>query len=278
MIPFSLSGRVALVTGASRGLGRAISIALAEAGADVVLTDILVEDAFDAQEMSEYSPLTAVFTRMDGGVQTKSTAAAIEQAGGRSMALRMDVTSPEEISDVIARVKDKIGPVDILVNNAAIMDNFGLIEKQRPDFWERDLKVNLTGGFNCIQAVWPDMKDRQWGRIINISSFVAMMGAFAQPSYGASKAGLLGLTKSMALEGARNGITANAILPGFIETEAVQLHDPGKLERIKARCPMQRLGHPEEVAALTVFLASDAASYITGAAIPVTGGADLFHF
>ncbi len=277
MTLFNLSGRVALVTGASRGLGRAISVALAEAGADVVLTDILVEDAFDSREMSGYSPLAAFFSQTDG-VYTKSTAEDIRLSGRRSMALRMDVTSPDEIRDVIARVKDELGPVDILVNNAVIMDNFGLIEKQRPDLWERDLKVNLTGAFNCIQAVWPDMKERQWGRIVNISSFVAIMGAFAQPSYGASKAGLLGLTRSMALEGARSGITANAILPGFIQTEAVKLHDPGKLERITARCPMQRLGHPEEVASLAVFLASDAAAYITGAAIPVTGGMDLFHF
>ena len=277
MTVFSLSGRVALVTGASRGLGRAISIALAEAGADVVLTDILVEDEFDSQEMSGYSPLTAFFSQTDG-VHTKSTAEDIRMSGRRSMALRMDVTSPEEIRDVIARVKDEIGPVDILVNNAAIMDNLGLIEKQRPGLWERDLKINLTGGFNCIQAVWPDMKDRKWGRIINISSFVAVMGAFAQPSYGASKAGLLGLTRSLALEGACNGITANAILPGFIETEAVKLHEPEKLERIRARCPMRRLGHPDEVASLAVFLASDAAAYITGAGIPITGGMDLFLF
>ena len=122
------------------------------------------------------------------------------------------------------------------------------------------------------------MKTKQWGRIVNISSFVGRAGAFAQPGYGASKAGLVGLSRSLALEGAKHGITVNAVLPGFIETEAVNLYQPEMRERIERRIAMKRMGKPDEVAALVIFLASEAASYITGAAIPVTGGADLFVF
>ena len=144
--------------------------------------------------------------------------------------------------------------------------------------FERDLNVNLTGAFNCTQTVWPYMKNNKWGRIINISSFVGLSGAFAQPGYGASKAGMIGLTRSLALEGAKYGITVNAVLPGFIETEAVKLHDRKMLDRVKARTPMKRMGRPEEISPLVVFLTSEGASFITGAAIPVTGGADLFVF
>jgi 3-oxoacyl-[acyl-carrier protein] reductase len=158
------------------------------------------------------------------------------------------------------------------------MDNMATMEHQTLTMFERDLAVNLTGAFNCIQAVWPCMKKNHWGRIINISSFVGLSGAFAQPGYGASKAGMIGLTRSLALEGAGHGITVNSILPGFIETEAVQLHDPKMLDRIKSRTPMKRMGKPEEISSLVVYLAGESAGFITGAAIPVTGGADLFVF
>ncbi|MGD9973152.1 MAG: SDR family oxidoreductase [Desulfatirhabdiaceae bacterium] len=275
----SLSGKVALVTGASRGLGRAIALALGKAGAHVVVTDLLVEnEAVDTEKLVEEHGLLAAHFAGSDHVQTLSTANEIKKMGGRSLGVKMDVTRPDEIQQVISLTADQFGVIDILVNNAGVMDNMALMEKQSGQMFERDLNVNLTGAFNCIQAVWPYMKKRQWGRIINISSFVGLSGAFAQPGYGASKAGLIGLTRSLALEGARHGISVNAVLPGFIATEAVNLHDPKMLDRIKERIPAKRMGNPEEVASLVTFLASDHSSYMTGTAIPVTGGADLFLF
>jgi 3-oxoacyl-[acyl-carrier protein] reductase len=198
--------------------------------------------------------------------------------GVKSLAFKMDVTHLDEIQKVVSETSDQIGSVDILVNNAGVMDNLAMMEKQSTQMFERDLKVNLTGAFNCIQAVWPYMKKNNWGRIINISSFVGLSGAFAQPGYGASKAGMIGLTRSLALEGASHGITVNSVLPGFIETEAVKLHDPKMLEKIRTRIAVKRLGKPEEISSAVVFLAAEAAGYITGAALPVAGGADLFVF
>lgn len=273
-----LHGKVALVTGASRGLGRAIALRLGKAGAAVAVTDLLLENADPADDELERTARGGARFKGAQFVQTKSTALEIQQMGSPSIALQMDVASPESIAKAIPEIRNALGDIDILVNNAAVMGNFGLLERQDSNQWEYFLRVNLTGSFHCTKAVWPAMAEKGWGRIINISSFVGLMGAFADPSYGASKAGLIGLTRSLALEGARNGITVNAVLPGFIETEALRLHDGRILERIKERTPMKRLGRPEEVAPLVVFLASEEASYMTGAAIPVTGGADLFLF
>jgi 3-oxoacyl-[acyl-carrier protein] reductase len=225
--------------------------------------------------LGQYSILAAHFAGSDN-VRTVTTAEEIEKMGCKSLALKMDVTDPDQIEKVVAEISDKLGGIDILVNNAGVLDNLAAMEHQNLKMFERDVKVNLTGSFNCIRAVWPSLKKNGWGRIINISSFVGLSGAYAQPGYGASKAGLIGLTRSLALEGARYGITVNAVLPGFIETEAVLLHDPKMLDRIKARTPMKRMGRPEEISPLVVFLAGDCAGFITGAAIPVTGGADLF--
>ncbi len=274
----TLSGRTALVTGASRGLGRAIALALGAAGANVAVTDLLVEsERPDKEQLGRYSILAAHFAGGEN-VRTMSTAEEIAAMGQKSLALKMDVTDPDQIQKAVAQVSEQLGEPDILVRNARVMDNIATMAHQNLQLFERDLKVNLTGSFNCIQAVWPYMKNKGWGRIINISSFVAVSGAFAQPGYGASKAGLIGLTRSLALEGARHGITVNAVLPGFIKTEAVQLHDPKMLDRIRARTPMKRLGKPEEVTPLVVILAGEDAGFITGVAIPVTGGADLFVF
>ena len=274
----SLSGKVALVTGASRGLGLAIAKELGQAGADVMVTDLLIEgEDLDPEKLACYSPLAGHFAGQNQ-VKTEQTAEEISKMGVRSLALKLDVSKPEDIQAVIARMDEDFGGVDILVNNAGVMDNLGKLESQTPTLWERDLRVNLTGSFHCIKAVWPMMLEKNWGRIINMSSIAGMMGAFGQPSYGASKAGLVGLSKSLALEGAPYGITVNAVTPGFIETEAVKLHRPDMLARLKKRTAMKRLGRPEEVASLVVFLASEAASYITGAAIPVAGGMDLLNF
>lgn len=270
-----LKMKVALVTGASRGLGRAIALALGAAGTAVAVTDLLVEGAdYDAQELSAYSPLAGHFSQA-GEIKTLATAREISAMGSKSCAKKMDVTDPEEIEKVVHEVEAELGPVDILVNNAAVMDNLGKFDEQKREKWERDLRVNLTGVFNCTSAVWDSMKSRGGGRIINVSSIAGLMGAWLQPSYGATKAGIVGLTKSLAIEAGRYGITVNAVCPGFIATEAVKLYDDNMIARIEKRTVLRRLGAPDEVAQVVVFLASDAASYITGAAIPVTGGIDL---
>jgi len=271
----NLKGKVALITGASRGLGRAIALSLGQAGTDVALTDILLEGQdHDTEKLGQYSVLAGHFAQQ-GMVKTRAGAQEIQSMGSRSRAFKMDVADMDEVRRVVQAVEAELGTIDILVNNAAVMDNLGKFEEQQPERWERDLKVNLTGAYNCCKTVWPGMVKKGWGRIINISSVAALMGASLQPSYGATKAGLIGLSKSLAIEAGRYGITINTVCPGFIATEAVQLYDERMTERIAKRTALKRMGRPEEVAQAVAFLASDAASYITGAVIPVTGGIDL---
>jgi 3-oxoacyl-[acyl-carrier protein] reductase len=273
-----LKGKTALVTGASRGLGREIALALGRAGASVIVSDLLVEDEDgDLAELDAYSPLAGHFVR-NNLVKTKETAREICAMGASAIARKLDVTKVSEIESIVSEAERDSGGIDILISNAALMDNFAGIEDQSIERWERDLRVNLTGAFNCTKAVWPGMKKKGWGRILYISSIAALMGAWRQPSYGASKAGLIGLAKSLAIEGGKHGITVNALCPGFIETEAVKLQPPELAERILRGTPLQRYGRPDEIAQLVVFLSSDSSSYITGAALPVTGGLDLLKF
>ena len=165
-----------------------------------------------------------------------------------------------------------------MINNAGTLDHTARLEDQNDDFWERDLRVNLTGAYNCSKAVWPYMKEQKWGRIINMASVVGTLGGFGQASYSTTKAGVLGLTKSLALEGARYDITVNAIVPGIINTEAFQMSNPKMRERMIARTAFKRPGEPEDIAHAIAFLVSDQASYITGVGLPVAGGIDLFTF
>ncbi|HZC28620.1 MAG TPA: SDR family oxidoreductase [Gaiellaceae bacterium] len=275
-LEIDLSGRVALVTGGSRGLGRADALTLARAGADVVIADIQMES--DAgEDAAQYGPLAAA-ARAQGFVYSEATASEISALGRRAAAIKCDVTKREEVQATVARVVDELGSVDILVNNAGTLDHLAQLGDQSPELWDRDLRVNLTGAFNCAQAVWPQMRERGWGRIVNMASVAGTLGGFGQASYATTKAGLLGLTRTLALEGARHGITCNAIVPGIIGTESFAFGNPEMNERMVRRTPMRRAGEPQDVANAIAFLCSDFASYVTGVGLNVSGGIELFTF
>lgn len=277
---FDLHDRVALVTGASRGLGRATAEALGAAGARVVLTDILLEDTAAPSERLDGMGKIA---HEEDLVHTKSTRDAIVAAGGQALALQMDVTSSEQVDAVFDEVEQTWGPVQILVNNAAVFDQRRRFEDQVLDLWQRDLLVNLTGPFIVTQRAWLPMRASGHGRIINLSSAAGVMGGFGQASYSSSKAGVIGLTKTLALEGARHGITSNVIAPGPIRTEGFTMKtrlgiDPAKNERIVDATAMRRMGDPDDIAHAICYLASDEAGFVTGQLLPVNGGLDLFVF
>ena len=168
-------------------------------------------------------------------MHTEETVEEIRGMGRRALAVRCDVTERTEVDAAVARAVDELGSVDILVNNAGTLDHAAQFHKQSPELWERDLRVNLTGAFNCAQAVWPHMRERGWGRVINMASVAGTLGGFGQASYSTTKAGLLGLTRTLAMEGARHGITCNAIVPGVIGTEAFNMANAEMNERIVNR-------------------------------------------
>src|SRR5260221_12635466 len=194
-LDIDLSGRVAFVTGGSRGLGRADALTLARAGADVVIADLLVESEL-TEETDAYGPLATV-ARTQGLVGTESAAEEIRAMGRRSFAVRCDVTDREQVAAAVAKTVEELGSVDILVNNAGTLDHVGQFPDQNPDLWERDLRVNLSGAFNCGQAVWPHMKERKWGRIVNMASVAGTLGGFGQASYSTTKAGVLCAPKQL---------------------------------------------------------------------------------
>jgi 3-oxoacyl-[acyl-carrier protein] reductase len=275
-IEIDLSGRVALVTGGSRGLGRADALTLARAGADVVVADLLVES--ELSEATDRYGALAIVARQQGLVHTEETVEEIRGMGRRALAIRCDVTERGEVDAAVARAVEELGSVDILVNNAGTLDHAAQFQKQSPELWERDLRVNLTGAFNCAQAVWPHMRERSFGRVINMASVAGTLGGFGQASYSTTKAGLLGLTRTLAMEGARHGITCNAIVPGVIGTEAFNMANAEMNERIVARTALKRPGEPQEIANAIAFLCSDLAAYITGIELNVSGGVELFVF
>jgi 3-oxoacyl-[acyl-carrier protein] reductase len=275
-LEIDLSGRVAFVTGGSRGLGRADALTLARAGADVVIADLLVESEL-TEETDAYGPL-AMVARTQGLVGTESAAEEIRAMGRRSFAVRCDVTDRDQVAAAVAQTVEQLGSVDILVNNAGTLDHVGQFPAQSPELWERDLRVNLTGAFNCGQAVWPHMRDRGWGRIVNMASVAGTLGGFGQASYATTKAGILGLTKTLAMEGGRHGITANAVVPGIIGSEAFHLANAAMNERIAARTVFKRPGEPQDIANAIAWLCSDLASYVTGIELNVSGGVELFVF
>jgi NAD(P)-dependent dehydrogenase (short-subunit alcohol dehydrogenase family) len=237
--------KIALVTGAARGLGYAIASALQASGVRVVLADV--------------SPTV------------HKAAEAIGAAG----AVQMDVAQYLAVETALTSINEQYGAPDILVNNAGLTTNIARSDRMKPAAWEQELAINLNGPFYLTRLVLPSMQEKGWGRIINISSTAATGGLNRQPGYAASKAGLLGLTRTVALEFAPYGITCNAVLPGLIQTEKVDELPPDIREAAVEHIPAGRLGKPEEVAALVVFLASPGAGYINGVAIPIDGGASL---
>ncbi|OAG26964.1 3-oxoacyl-[acyl-carrier-protein] reductase [Thermodesulfatator autotrophicus] len=243
----NLENRIALVTGASRGIGRAIAIALAKAGADVVVNYSSSEEA------------------------AKEVANEIEKLGRKAITSKFDVANATEVSEAVKKAEEALGPIDILVNNAGITRDTLFLRMKEED-WDRVLEVNLKGAFNCSKAVIQGMLKRRFGRIINISSVIAMTGNAGQTNYAAAKAGLIGFTKSLAREVATRGVTVNVVAPGYIETD-MTAKIPDKIkEAILAQIPMGRVGKAEEVAPAVVFLASPEASYITGTVLHVNGG------
>jgi 3-oxoacyl-[acyl-carrier protein] reductase len=233
-----MTNRTAFVTGASRGIGRACAQALADAGAKVVLA---ARDRAKLEEVSAQIPNSSI--------------------------VELDLASPDSIKAAFAQA----GKIDILVNNAAITKD-GLALRMKKDDWDAVIATNLTGAFLTIQQVLHGMMKERWGRIINISSVVAEAGNAGQSNYVASKAGLIGLTKSLAQEMASRNITINAIAPGFIETDMTAVLSEDLKSKMLAQIPLRRLGRPEDVAAAVRFLASEDASYITGHVLDVNGG------
>jgi NAD(P)-dependent dehydrogenase (short-subunit alcohol dehydrogenase family) len=261
----SLRGKVALVTGAGRGIGRAIALELAQSGANVAVADIHLAK----YQGERYYRLSR---RVSGEEEDVPTVDAVVQLGAQAIGLEFDVADGVQVQQAVARATAELGPIDILVNNAGIVNNMAPIaEMQRAD-WDRELAVNLTSGFSCIQATVPVMAERGWGRVINMSSVAAEMPSPMQPAYAASKAGVIALTKTVAKAYARHGVTCNAILPGLIATP-LALSMPEALRTLMVQqMPAGRMGAPAELAAVVAFLASPAASFVNGAAIPVDGG------
>jgi len=241
-----LEDKVALITGGARGIGRAIALTFAREGADVVVADVNFEIA-------------------------AKTAAEIESLGVKSLALEMDVTNFEKVEEGVNKILDKMGKVDILVNNAGITKDNLLIRMSQAD-WDAVINVNLKGTFNCIKAVSRPMIKQRSGRIISIASIIGLMGNPGQANYAASKAGIIALTKTVAKELASRNINANAVAPGFIQTEMTAKLPEDIKKKMLEVIPLAKLGTPEDVANVCLFLASNESSYITGQTITIDGG------
>ncbi|HTO88373.1 MAG TPA: 3-oxoacyl-[acyl-carrier-protein] reductase [Thermoanaerobaculia bacterium] len=239
-------GRIALVTGASRGIGEAIARRLSAEGAHVLAA-----------------------ARNAGALE--ALVGALVSAGGRATALPMDLSDGSSIERAAKAALEAHGQVDVLVNNAGVTED-NLILRMSREAWDRVLATNLTGAFLLTQAIVKSMVRRRYGRIVNVTSVVGLMGNAGQANYAASKAGLIGLTKSVARELASRNITCNAVAPGFIETEMTQKMTPAAREALSGQIPAGRLGTPGDVAEAVAFLAAESASYITGHVLNVSGG------
>ena len=241
----SPNSKVAVVTGGARGIGRAISLRLAADGAAVAVWDLNADGAHE-------------------------TAHLIAQAGGKAIACIGDAADADEVARCAAETRKAFGPVGILVNNAGIV-GFHKFLTITEEMWDRMMRVNIKGPFLCTQALVPDMLDAGWGRIINISSSSAQTGAGAMSHYVASKGGVIGLTRALAVEFAASGITVNNVPPGFVDTPMLR-ESPVDLDAFAQTTPMKRPGRPEDIAAAVAWLASEDGGYVTGQTISVNGG------
>ena len=264
----TLMGKVALVTGAARGIGRATALALANAGANIV-----VGDAHLAKFANE--PYYRLRARTSGEDESVPTADAVRALGRRAHAIEFDVADEAACNAAIDNALGEFAHIDILVNAAGIVNNIAPLASMSRASWDHELAVNLTGAFTLIQRCAPLMAERSWGRIVNIASVGLLSGMATQAAYAASKAGLIGLTRSVTQAYAAQGITCNAVLPGMIATPLVRSMPEQARNAAISTTPAHRLGLPEEVAALIAFLCSDSAGYINGTSIPVDGGLSL---
>jgi 3-oxoacyl-[acyl-carrier protein] reductase len=241
-----LTGKVALVTGAAQGIGKAVAMLLAQRGADIIISDINLEKA-------------------------EETTQEIATLGPRAMVIRANVAVVEEVEKMVRAIIERFGQIHILVNNAGIARD-KLLLRMTEEEWDLVLDINLKGTFNCTKAVIRYMSKQRYGKIVNIASVVGEMGNAGQANYSASKAGVIGLTKTVAREFASRGINVNAIAPGYIVTPMTEVLPEKAKEDLKRMIPMERLGQPEEVAQAALFLVSEASNYITGQVINVNGG------
>lgn len=242
-----MTDRVALVTGASRGIGRAIALHLASSGCAVAVN---------------------YRSRSDAADEVVST---IEESGGRAIAVAADVGDADAVAAMTAEVVEGFGPISVLVNNAGITDD-DLLLRMKPEAWDRVIQTNLGSAYLCTRAVLRGMLKARWGRIINITSVSGLSGNPGQANYAAAKAGLIGLTKSVAKEVGSRGITVNAVAPGFIETDMTEELDEDVRAAVLPAITLGRFGSPEDVAAAVGYLASEGAGYITGQVLVVDGG------
>ena len=241
-----MSNRIAFVTGASRGIGKSCALALSAAGAKVVLA---------ARQLDKL----------------EEAAAEIRAAGGEAFVVSIDLSSHDSIKEAFSKTSKDFGRIDILVNNAGLTRD-GLALRMKRDDWDIVLQTNLSGSFFCIQQVISPMIRERWGRIINITSVVGEAGNAGQANYSAAKAGLIGLTKSLAQELASRNVTVNAVAPGFIDTDMTKSLTDEQKAKIKEAIPLKRMGTPEDIAAAVRFLAGEDAGYITGHVLDVNGG------
>ncbi len=237
---------MALVTGGAQGIGRAVALLLAQKGATIVISDINIQKA-------------------------EETAQEIRSLGREAMAVQVDVANFQEVEKMVEGIVEKFSRIDILINNAGITRD-KLILRMSEEDWDAVIRINLKGTFNCTKAALKYMSKQRSGKIVNISSVVGMMGNAGQANYSASKAGVIGFTKTIAREFAQRGINVNAIAPGYIQTPMTDVLPEKVKEELKRLIPMERLGQPEDVAQAVLFLVSEASSYITGQVLNVNGG------
>lgn len=241
--------KVVIITGSGGGIGKETALLFAKEGAKVVVADVNEE----------------------GGAETVEN---IKKEGGEAFFAKLDVSSRDQIKQVVKNTIEKYGKIDVLINNAGIIQD-ALVVKMTEEQWDKVVNINLKGPFNCIQAVVEQMINQGSGVIINISSIVALYGNVGQTNYAATKAGLIGMTKTLAKELGKKGIRVNAVAPGFIYTPMTATVPEKILEMMKEKTPLRRLGKPEDVANTLLFLSSDEASFINGAVISVDGGLQL---